>query len=250
MKTAFFKEWLEQRRTHRLLLICVVFFVFGLASPLLAKFMPEIMKTVPGAEFIADIIPAPTLVDAVTQYLKNLTQFGLLLAVLVAMGMVSGEKDKGTAALVMAKPLSRTAFLLAKAAALALCFAIALLLAAVAGWYYTFLLFEPLPVGGWLAMNGLLWVYFGVYAALGLLASTLSRTPLTSGGLALGMIILLALVEIIPAAKDVLTGGLLAWAANLALGAGEPAWAALAVCLGVIAAALAACVLLFRRQEL
>ena len=88
------------------------------------------------------------------------------------------------------------------------------------------------------------------YVIAGGLKGVMMTDALQGGIMLVGMIILLALVEIIPAAKDVLTGGLLAWAANLALGAGEPAWAALAVCLGVIAAALAACVLLFRRQEL
>ncbi|HWR67146.1 MAG TPA: ABC transporter permease subunit [Bellilinea sp.] len=251
MMTALTKEWLEQRRTHRLLIVSLVFLLFGLTSPLLAKFTPEMIKMIPGGEQISLIIPPPTVIDAVTQYLKNMTQFGMILAVLMGMGMVSQEKDKGTAAMVLAKPLSRTAFILAKPAALAITFLIGTALAAVAGYYYTLLLFETLPVGGWLALNGLLLVYFGVYAALAVLASTLNRSSLSSGLTAFGFVILLVLIEIIPAAKDLLTGGLLGWAGNLALGAGgEPAWGALAVCLGLIVAALTASVLIFRRQEI
>ena len=251
MMTALTKEWLEQRRTHRLLIVCLIFLLFGLLSPLLAKFTPEIIKMVPGGEQLSLIIPPPTVVDAVAQYLKNLTQFGLLLAVLMGMGMVSQEKDKGTAAMVLAKPLSRTAFILAKAAAIGASFLIGTALAAGAGYYYTLLLFEGLPVGGWLALNGLLLVYFGVYAALTLLASTLNRSMLGSGVTAVGFIIVLALVEMIPAAGKLLTGGLLGWAGNLALGSGtEPAWGALWVCIGLIAAALTASVLVFRRQEI
>jgi len=251
MITALAKEWLEQRRTHRLLIVCLVFVLFGLMSPLLAKFTPEIIKAVPGGEQIALIIPPPTVVDAVTQYIKNMTQFGLILAVLMGMGIVSQEKDKGTAAMMLAKPLDRTAFILAKPVALGISFLAGMILAAVAGYYYTLLLFEALPVGGWLALNGLLLVYFGVYAALTLLASTLNRSILVSGAVAVGFVIVLSLVEIIPAAGKLLTKGLLGWAANLALGiAGEPAWGALAVCLGLIAAALTASVLIFRRQEI
>jgi len=251
MITALAKEWLEQRRTHRLLIVCLVFVLFGLMSPLLAKFTPEIIKAVPGGEQIALIIPPPTVVDAVTQYIKNMTQFGLILAVLMGMGMVSQEKDKGTAAMMLAKPLDRTAFILAKPVALGISFLAGMILAAVAGYYYTLLLFEALPVGGWLALNGLLLIYFGIYAALTLLASTLNRSILVSGAAAVGFVIVLSLVEIIPAAGKLLTKGLLGWAANLALGvAGEPAWGALAVCLGLIAAALTASVLIFRRQEI
>jgi len=251
MMTALAKEWLEQRRTHRLLIVCLIFLLFGLMSPLLAKFTPEMIKMIPGGEQISLIIPPPTVMDAVTQYLKNMTQFGLILAVLMGMGMVSQEKDKGTAAMVLAKPLSRTAFILAKPLALGISFLIGTMLAAVAGYYYTLLLFEALPVGGWLALNGLLLVYFGVYAALAVLASTLNRSSLASGLTAFGFVILLALIEIIPAAKNLLTGGLLGWAGNLALGMGaEPAWGTLAVCLGLIAAALTAAVLVFHRQEI
>ena len=251
MMTALTKEWLEQRRTHRLLIVCLIFLLFGLMSPLLAKFTPELIKMVPGGEQISQIIPPPTVADAVAQYLKNLTQFGLVLAVLMGMGMVSQEKDKGTAAMVLAKPLSRTAFILAKAAAMGVSFLIGTALAAGAGYYYTLLLFEALPVGGWLALNGLLLVYFGVYAALTLLASTLNRSMLASGVTAVGFIILLALIEIVPAASKLLTGGLLGWAGRLALGSTvEPAWGALGVCLGLIAVALTAAVMVFHRQEI
>ncbi len=251
MMTALTKEWLEQRRTHRLLIVCLILLLFGLLSPLLAKFTPDIIKMVPGGEQISQVIPPPTIADAVVQYLKNLTQFGLLLAVLMGMGMVSQEKDKGTAAMMLAKPLGRTAFILAKAAAMGASFLIGTALAAAAGYYYTLLLFEALPAGGWLALNGLLLIYFSVYAALTLLASTLNRSVLGSGVTAVGFVILLALIEMIPAAGKLLTGGLLGWAGNLALGSAEaPAWGALWVCLGLIAAALTASVLVFRRQEI
>jgi ABC-2 type transport system permease protein len=251
MMTALAKEWLEQRRTHRLLIVCVIFLLFGLMSPLLAKFTPEIIKMVPGGEQLSLIIPPPTVADAVAQYVKNMTQFGMVMAVLMGMGMVSQEKDKGTAAMVLAKPLSRTAFILAKPAALGISFLMGTLLAATAGYYYTLLLFEALPVGGWLALNGLLLVYFGVFCALAILASTLNRSVLVSGAMAVGFFIVLSLVEIIPAAGKLLTKGLLGWGGTLAVGAPtEPAWGALAVCLGLIAAALTASVLIFRRQEI
>lgn len=251
MISALSKEWLEQRRTHRVLIVCVVFLLFGLTSPLLAKFTPEIIKLIPGGEQLSLVIPPPAVADAVAQYLKNMTQFGLILAVLLSMGMVSQEKDKGTAAMVLAKPLSRTAFVLAKPAALGITFFLGTVFAAAAGYYYTLLLFKALPVDGWLALNGLLLIYIGLYAALGLLASTLNRSILTSGVTALGFIILLSLIEIIPAASKLLTGGLLGWAARLALGiGGEPAWGALAVCLGITATAVTASVLIFRRQEI
>ncbi|MBI5828976.1 MAG: ABC transporter permease subunit, partial [Chloroflexi bacterium] len=117
------KEWLEQWRTYRLLVVGVVLVVFGLLSPLIAKYTPELIKLVPEGEAIAALIPTPTALEAVAQYLKNMSQFGGILALLLTMGAVAQEKDKGTAAMMLVKTLSRLAFLAAKFAALALMFA-------------------------------------------------------------------------------------------------------------------------------
>ena len=92
------KEWLEQWRTYRLLAVGVVLVVFGLLSPLIAKHTPEIIKLIPNGEAIAQLIPTPTVMDAVTQYIKNIGQFGVILALLLTMGAIAQEKDKGTAA--------------------------------------------------------------------------------------------------------------------------------------------------------
>ena len=44
----FHKEMTEQWRTYRLLIVVAVMTVFGLASPLLAKLTPELLKSIPG----------------------------------------------------------------------------------------------------------------------------------------------------------------------------------------------------------
>ena len=78
--TCLRKEWIELSRTSRLLVLLIVLGFFGLSSPLLAKYTPEMMTLIPGGEAIASIIPVPSLVDAITQYVKNIGQFGILLA--------------------------------------------------------------------------------------------------------------------------------------------------------------------------
>ena len=47
------------------------------------------------------VLPTPTAADAVDQLVKNLSQFGILVAVLLAMGSVATEKERGTAALIL-----------------------------------------------------------------------------------------------------------------------------------------------------
>ncbi|MFH2039592.1 MAG: ABC transporter permease, partial [Chloroflexota bacterium] len=95
----FRKEMLEQWRTYKVLIVGAVLFLFGLSSPLLAKFTPEMLAAVPGLPAgMADFIPTPTVGDAITQYIKNMSQFGILLALLMSMGSVAQEKERGTAA--------------------------------------------------------------------------------------------------------------------------------------------------------
>lgn len=245
------KEWLEQVRTKRLLIVAAVLTAFGLASPLLAKFTPELLRSIPDLPpGLAEMIPPPTLADAVVQYVKNMSQFGILLAVLMSMGAVAQEKERGTAAMVLTHPLSRLDFLLAKFAALGIVFVVSLALAALGCWYYTLLLFEPLTWGPFLALNGLMLVVFLVYLAVTLLCSTLARTQAAAAGLAFAALLLVAGVGSLPRIGDYFPGRLFEWGAGLALGHADPAWAALGVSLGLILTALLAAWLIFRRQEL
>ncbi len=245
------KELIEQWRSYRLLVVGVVLLVFGLASPLLAKYGPQILRlALPQGEEILKLMPPPTTADAVGQYLKNSSQFGILLALLMAMGAVAQEKDKGTAALMLVKPMPRGVFLLAKFVALGLTFLAGIILAGAACYYYTLLLFETLSLPAWLALNGLLLLFILVYVALTLLCSTLTQSQVVSGGLALGLLVILTALGAVPRVGDYLPGRLTTWAGELATGSGSSAWPALAVSLGLIVAALIAAWLIFERQEL
>ncbi len=248
------KELLELARTHRLLVLAVVLVLFGLASPLFAKFAPEMIRMVPGGEDLVALIPTPVMADAILQYVKNVGQFCLLLAVLLTMGVVAQEKERGTAVLVLVKPLPRGAFLLSKFAALALAFLGGLALAGAGAYAYTVVLFEAPDPAGWLAMNLLLWLYVLVLVAITLLASTLARSPAAAAGMALIPIVAGLVLGIIPQVGRYLPGHLNVWGASLAgLPQAAPLanpWPALAVSVALIVASLAAAWLVLKRQEL
>jgi ABC-2 type transport system permease protein len=243
------KELYEQYRSHRLLIVVSVLLAFGLLSPLFARFTPELLRLIPEAEQFADMVPLPTSADAVAQYVKNLGQFGVILALLMAMGAVAREKERGTAAMVLVKPMPRAAFLGAKFVALALTFSVGLFLAAAAAYYYTLLLFKPLDVSGWLALNGLLLLFMLVYVALTLLASTVAGSQTVAGGLAFGFVVLLGVAGAVPGVSGYLPGQLLEWGAGVALGTGDASWPALGVSAGIVVAALAGAWVLLERQE-
>lgn len=245
------KELVEQWRTRRTWIVGAVLVGFGLASPLLAKWTPQLLRTLPDMPpGLAEMIPAPTLADAVAQYIKNLSQFGILLALLMSMGAVAQEKERGTAALVLSHPLPRSTFVLAKFVALTIQFGAALLLAALAGWYYTLLLFEALPWGAFLALNGLMLLVFLVYIAVTLLCSTLTRSQGAAAGLAFGALLVLLVVGSLPGLGKYFPSRLFEWGEALIVGAETTAWPALWVSLALLVVALGAACLIFERQEL
>jgi ABC-2 type transport system permease protein len=244
------KELLEQWRTTRLPVVATVFLLVGLSSPLLARFTPEILKAVAGDQFQI-VLPPPTVGDAWDQLAKNLGQFGALIAVLLAMGSVATEKERGTAALILTKPASRGAFLVAKFVAIAATLGISTVAAAAGAWFYTLVLFEPLPIPGFAAGALLQWLTLVAFAAITFLGSTLTRSALAAAGLGVAAFIVLGILSIVPAVGRYMPTGLGAPARGLALGqAGVDALGPTVATLGLIAGLLVVAWLAFRRQEL
>ena len=244
------KELLEQWRTTRLPVISAVFLLVGLTSPLLARFTPEILEAVAGDQFQI-VLPTPSAADAYDQLAKNLGQFGILVAVLLAMGSVATEKERGTAALILTKPAGRGAFLVSKLVAIAATLGVATAIGSAAAWFYTLVLFEPLPVAGFAAAAVLQWLSLVAFAAITFVGSTLTRSALAAAGLGVAAFIVLGILSIVPAISPYLPTGLSAPARGLALGLSGvdvlgPTVAAVTLIAGMVLVAW----LSFRRQEL
>jgi ABC-2 type transport system permease protein len=244
------KELLEAWRTRRVLVVAIVFLAFGIASPFLARYLPELIKGLAGGQ-IQIVIPPPTVGDAADQFLKNLGQAGILTAVLLAMGSVAVEKERGTAALVLSKPASRGAYLLAKMLAITSTLGIGLLLASIGGYAYTAFLFEALPPFGWAGMTGLLLLELVIYAALTFLGSVLTRSSVAAAAIGVGGLLVVALVSVLPTIGAYTPGGLSAPGKAVALGTDPglvigPVLVNLALLAGLFLVAWVA----FRRQEL
>jgi ABC-2 type transport system permease protein len=250
LRALLYKELLEQWRTSRLPVVATVFLLVGLASPLLARFTPEILKAVGGDQFTV-ALPTPTAADAYDQLAKNLGQFGALIAILLSMGSVATEKERGTAALILTKPASRGAFLLAKLVAIAATLGLSAAIAGAGAWFYTLVLFEPLPVAGFAAAMILEWLALLAFAVITFLGSTLTRSALAAAGLGVAALIVLGIVGIIPSVGRYLPTGLGAPARALALGqTGVDALGPTVASLALVGALAAVAWLAFRRQEL
>ena len=243
------KEWLEHWRNYRFLVLVVVLTLFGLLAPFTAKYGPEMMKLLPNGEAIARMMPPPTADDAVVQYLKSVSQFGVILALLLTMGVVAQEKDKGTAAMMLVKPLPRRSFILSKFVVLTLLFATGIGVAGLAAWYYTWLLFGAIDPARWLALNLLVLGFVLVQVAVTLLFSVVAKSQAAAGGMAFGVLMLLAIVSSFPVVGTYLPAQLLGWGAALMTGNPATAWPALAISGAIVLASLFGAVALFEGQE-
>jgi len=247
------KELLESWRTMRLPIVAGLFLVVGLASPLLAKFLPEIVKAAAGDQLSSISIPTPVPADAIDQLWKNLAQFGAFAAIVLAMGSVATERDRGTAAFILSKTVSRASFIGAKVVALGTVLALCVGLAVAVGWVYTAILFEPLPIGGWVALGFLAWLGLAAWAALTFLGSTVTGSAAAAAGLGFGTLLVLSIASAIPNVGRFTPGGLAGPAVALAAGVPIEVGDMLAPVVSttiLIAVALGLSAWSFRRQEL
>ena len=115
--TAFLKkEWMELVRTGRLLLLLLVFILFGIMNPAIAKLTPWMMEIMAGQLAESGFTLTAVTVDAMTswsQFYKNIPM-ALLLFVLLFGGIFTSEYQKGTLIPVVTKGLSRRRIAAAK----------------------------------------------------------------------------------------------------------------------------------------
>lgn len=113
------KEFTEYIRTYKLLIIGLIFLLFGIMSPLAAKYMPEIISQFM-PEGMEIMVAEPSAVDAWLQFVKNVAQMGTFVIVILLSGIMAGEYSKGTLIHILTKGLPRCTVILAKFTAAAL----------------------------------------------------------------------------------------------------------------------------------
>lgn len=215
------KELKEQFKTSKVIIVVAVFLFFGLGTPILTKYTPELIKAA-GAGGITIEMPTPTSADSLVGYTSNMVQFGVLVAVLVAMGAIAKEIETGTAAIVLSKPVGRLAFIIAKLKAECFTFLLALVLGGLACWGYTSILFGDANALGFLYQNLLFGLFIVFCLGVTLYFSSLMKSQLAAGGLALALIIFLSAISNLPWIGRYLPGQLINWGNRLVLQAPGP----------------------------
>jgi len=198
-------------------------------------------------------LPPPVAADAYVQLLKNLNQLALLVAIFSLIGLVAEEKSRGTAVIILTKPVPRWSFIASKFLASAVLVLLSTLLAYLACLYYTAIIFRETLFAPSAQAILLVMAYYLLILAVTLLASTVSRTVALAGAISVGGFLLLSLLPSLhhwlarysPGALPRYQGLLLTQAGTMA-----DALPALAGTLGLTVLLVAAAAILFERQEL
>jgi ABC-2 type transport system permease protein len=238
----FKKEIREQLKLYRLVIVLGVFLLFGLTSPLTLKYLPEIMKLA-GDQGMSIQLPVPTAAQSLASYAGDIGQIGALVAVLIAMGCIANELKSGTAIMTLSKPVNRSAFVSAKLLAVSLTFLVSMILASLVCFGYTVWLIQGAAVWPFAGLNLLLALFLIFCLAVTMLFSSLYKSSLAAGGVALGVIIVQGIISAIPVVGKYMPGKLLDWGTNLLTGSDKTYWWAL----GITIVAIGLCVYFSQR---
>lgn len=203
------KEWLELLRSGRLLWIPVVFIALGAMQPLVFYYMPEILKAsgdVPPELLAGYLTPPPPAVMA--QALGQYGTIGMLVLALGAMNAIAGERTGGVLELVLARPVSAGAVVLAKWLAQLFTLAAGLGLGASAAGYYTVQLIGPLSWNASLGAAALYGLWLLCPVSLTLLFGSRLRAPAAAALALLGAAALSLLDSLLPERLGLLPGAL------------------------------------------
>lgn len=245
------KELTEVVRTWRMWVVPLIAVAMGAISPVFAAITPALLESVaeqaPGMVFS---LPEPTIIDAFLQLDKNLMQIVLFAVIISTAGTFARERSSGTAVLMLTKPLSRTAMIVAKVIGDSVLVVASAGLAATLCWLVSLPLFDTGDIGDLLAV-----VFGWVALALMLVAITTMLgvlLPSQAGAAGVGLVVYLALA-ILGAwgpARDYSPAGLMSAGARRLMGE-DPQFALPVVGALVIAVvATAAAALILRRREL
>ncbi len=247
------KEFREIFRTWRIWVLPGIVLFLAISGPILAKLTPELISSMSQSGDLGGAIitvPDPTWRDAYLQWTKNISQIVTWALVIILGGMVSAERRSGTAILVLTKPISRPAFVLAKFVSNAVFLTVTSVIGAVVTWGMTYLIFAEAPVRVLAEATGV-WLASALFiTGVMTLISALVGSQSGAAGLGFGVLVLLSIVTLWGPAVEYSPAGLLIAPNAVLLGTGMSiAWPLATSALATVAL-VGGAVLAFGRKEL
>lgn len=193
------KEFTENLKNYRFIILFAVFLIFGIMSAFLAKFTPEILSAL-AADM--EMTSEPVALDAWKQFYKNISGVGFSAFIILFGSCLSNEYSKGTLVLLVTKGLSRKAVILAKYTAAATLMTVSYWIGYAAAYGYTALLWKDTNLSN-VALAALsLWITGFLYLSILMIGCVIFKQAFTSilftGGI-VALISMLGMIE--PLAK-------------------------------------------------
>ena len=191
------KEFTENLRTYKLMIMIVVFLIFGMMSPLFAKFMPEILKAA-GLDASALGMGMPTAMDSFAQFFKNVGQLGLLVLVIVFSGIMGNELSKGALINILTKGMKRSTVILSKFTMATVIWTVSYLLCLAVTYAYTAYYFTIENTSNVFLTFSSMWLFGVLLVAIVILGGVLFRNIYGSLLLTGGIVVVMTIVNIAP----------------------------------------------------
>ncbi|MGC9002389.1 MAG: ABC transporter permease subunit [Dictyoglomus sp.] len=199
------KEWKELVKTGKIYVLLFVFLFFSIGSPVIAKFTPDIIKSLASGSEMQGIIihlPPPTWKDALLQFFKNLNQIVFIVIVIVFIGSISEEKNRGTASILLSFGVERKKWLLSKFLFQLFVTFIFVLFSYILCAYYTYFLFKEISIYSSLFATLLYLIYVFFVLSLLIFSSSLGKNTIQSAGIFFAIFIIFNLISIFPNLND------------------------------------------------
>ena len=205
------KERRETFKTWRLWVLPGILVFLGLTSPTLTKLTAELLKaTAKSQPGLIIRFPPQVARDAYLQFMGNLGQLVMIAIIVVGAATISAERKSGTAVLVLTKPISRTAFVVAKAVSQLALLTCATLLGSALCIATTVALFGTGSIGPFVDAVALWLVYAAMILLLMIMLSAAMRGQAPAIGAGIGLWIALLFLTGFPLLRDHSPAGLMA----------------------------------------
>jgi len=211
-------EWLRLVRTKRWIALVGVYVFFGLLGPLTARYLAEILERFGGGVEVT--FPPPVPADGMIQYISNVSQMGLLVAVVVAAGSLGFDAKPEMGVFLRTRVSEVWDILVPRLIVTFLAIAASFVLGALAAWYETVVLIGSLPVGGTLAGIGYGLLYLALVVAVVAAAASRAKSVLSTVLITILVLLVMPIIGVVEAVGEWLPSHLVGALADIPAGAG------------------------------
>lgn len=171
MKTLLKYDFIFLKRTSKFIVFPAIAIFFAISSPLLAKYMPEILKLLLGSDGLSVQIPEVSVLDSYIQYVGNLFELYLIVSIFVGVSIFMREKNKGELPLLLSKPVNRTKYIISKYISFSILILLSLAIGGLIFSYYTYYLFDTVNILIVVYMTLLFFIYSCFILSISLLTA-------------------------------------------------------------------------------